>query len=322
MAVLFLDGFETQGLGKWEEIGGNLFAQAGQGRFGGVGLNSGNFTYALVKWLPNTHTFSEVTGGVTTVQLHIDLSAANIITVYRGAGTSNVLGAYTHPLGNLNDNIYRHYQAKVTFAGGTGGRVELKMNGVTILTIASTNTISSANTYCTKVQVNAGNDNGQFCDDVYIADDTGATNNDFLGDVRVPAQVPNAVGAHSDWTRGGTTHTNNWESVDEIPANGDTDYVASAAAGALDTYGITDLAMTSGSVLAVQWTGYVRKDDAGARTVCPVLHSGGADWLGSNFLPLDSYKYFSQVWNTDPADGASWDISRVNALEIGQKLVI
>lgn len=157
-----------------------------------------------------------------------------------------------------------------------------------------------------------------YWDDLYICDGTGSTNNDFLGDVRVQTLYPSSAGATSAFTSssGGVNYTN----VDETPANGDTDYNSSATVGATDTYGYTDIP-ASATVKGVQVNVIARKDDAGTRTIAPVVRHSGTDYVGTaQSAGAGTYSDLLQLYEQNPGTSAAWVATDVNNAEFGAKI--
>lgn len=219
-------------------------------------------------------------------------------------------------------NTYTYVECRVTFHD-SAGVVQVRLDGVLILTLTGVDTQNTLNASASRLRLgNHGSGAGftfgtQDVDDVYICDGTGSVNNDFLGDCRVDVVRPTADGAHSAWTPStGTTH---YTLVDETTPNDDSDYLSTSTAGARDTHALGDLPTLTDMVIAgVQQCVSARKDDAGTREVKGLLTSGATTQAGSVTHALTtSYRYYRQVTETDPATGASWTETGVNALEAG-----
>jgi hypothetical protein len=158
---------------------------------------------------------------------------------------------------------------------------------------------------------------GYAVDDLYVCDLSGASHNDFLGAVKVETLLPESGnGANVGLTP--STGTDHGALVDENPPN-TTDYNGSATVGAKDTYTYPSLTL-AGAVLAVQTNLYAAKSDAGTRTVCAVVRTGGTDYDGANVSPGTTFGYFPEVRPVNPATSAAWTIAEVNALEAGMKV--
>ncbi len=120
----------------------------------------------------------------------------------------------------------------------------------------------------------------------------------------------------------GFTYTvNNYAAVSEDGVDQDQTYNVSGTVGAIDLYG-TNAGLPSGAtVYGVQVCGVYRKDDAGSRSVANLIKSGATQTAGATKSIGTSYQYYSDLFATNPATGASWAVSDVNALEIGCEVV-
>jgi hypothetical protein len=109
----------------------------------------------------------------------------------------------------------------------------------------------------------------------------------------------------------------NWDCVDDATSDGDTTYVAANTPGFIDTYTMDDLSTASGPVQGVQYLLDARKDQAGSRTVEPVVRIGGVDYLATTAALGDSYAFVREVAETSPASETTWTIDEINAMEYG-----
>jgi hypothetical protein len=83
---------------------------------------------------------------------------------------------------------------------------------------------------------------------------------------------------------------------------------------------LTNLATATGTVFAVQTNLTSRKDDAGTRTIAPVVRIGSTNYDGTTTAALgSSYADYTQLYDRLDPSGATWTISTVNAMETGVK---
>lgn len=250
----------------------------------------------------------------TTEHVDLRMTTSNLLFVTRNGTT---LGTGTTA---LSSSVFYYLELKVTISD-TVGVVNLKINGNTELNLTSQDTRNAGNASADTIFIaKAGVDNNGATsnwDDFYVCDSTGSVNNDFLGDVRVQAILPSGAGNTTQWT---PSAGSNFQNVDDTTPNGDTDYNSTSTATNKDTYAFGDLTPTSGSIKGLQWLAYVRKDDAGARTVAPVYRST-SDFDGTTQSVLDSYVYLREIKELNPNTSAAWTISEVNAAEFGIKLI-
>jgi hypothetical protein len=213
-------------------------------------------------------------------------------------------------------SVWQYIEVKATISDAAGA-IEVKVNGVSVLALTSVDTKNTANATTDQIGFQGtGNQSFDFAD-LYILNTSGSVNNDFWGDTAVDAKTVSGAGNSTQWT---PSAGSNYQNVDDATPNGDTDYNSSGTASQVDLYALTDLSGT-GTARAAQWNGYVRKDDAGSRSVAPMLRSESTDAQGSTQSVSDSYTYLFQVYDVDPADAGSWTFTKINALEAGIKLV-
>lgn len=204
----------------------------------------------------------------------------------------------------------------------TTGSFDVKLNGVTEISGSGVNTRATANSSANQVQVlgaGPGMTGASYIDDFVFGDNSGPSNTAAIGDVRVEAILPTAAGAFSEWT---PSAGSNWQNVDDVPANDDTDYNSSATATAKDTFAMANVTPTAGTVKAIQYALYARKDDAGSRVIAPMSRQSGVDYVSATSHPLgNSYAYYIQVKEANPATAAAWTLADVNTdAEFGYRL--
>ena len=140
------------------------------------------------------------------------------IIVKLGATT---LFTYTNFLILLN--VWYYFEIKV-FTHPTAGTVEVRVNGVTLVSLSGINTQPGFHNYHNTVGVYIYRIGG--FDDYYICDSTGLLMNDFQGACRVIGLLPNADTGTEQWTP--STGTAHYACVDENPPNAASDYVSSS----------------------------------------------------------------------------------------------
>jgi hypothetical protein len=158
-------------------------------------------------------------------------------------------------------------------------------------------------------------------DDLYILDDLGAANNDFLGDCKVLMALPDGDGTHSEWAPQGAGA--NYVEVDDTTPDGATTYVYDDVVGQRDTYDFTNLSAESGTVAGVGVNVYAKKTDSGTREIVPMTISGVTEDVHADEYNLveDVYKIEQRIWEEDPDAVAAWTITTINAAEFGVKVI-
>jgi hypothetical protein len=285
-----------------------------------------NYTAGCIGWAwQNTaggnnaaRTFMTVLDGASE-QISVRTNSSGVLVVNRGA---TLLATGTTV---LSINVWYYIELKFSIHA-SAGTVLMQLNGATETLTYVTGTSTTQNTKATaNVQWNGfqfnqpGSGITYNIDDVYVLDTSTGTNTTFLGPVRVVASYPAANGTHADWTPNGGS---NMGSVSEQYEDGDASFNASATANQIDTFELQDLPVASGSVLAVSPHYVIRQDAGAARTFAPVLRIGGSDYVGSTQGLSSSYQNLGQIYDLQPVGGTpAWDVSTVNAMESGYKLI-
>ena len=343
MSLLFCDGFDhyTATLDKYEYASYHSSGGIGSGgRFGGNALkvvSSAGFS-SVRKYLPAGATWvvgfainpvsiwggdyrgqsifsvMDAIGSVTHMTLRI--LPGNVLAVYRA---STELGRSTI---SIIPNGYQYVEIKFTISD-TVGSVEVRLNGTSVITLSGVNTrnggSATANGFSFEsVLVNGSWDTAaSYYDDIYICDDSGSVNNDFLGDIRVSALVPTGDGTYTQFT---PSTGGNYQNVDDESPDGDTTYNSDNAVGHVDSFAMSSLPSSAGLVLGVQTLVAARKDDAGERSMGTVQRSGSTDTEGAGVPLLVGYRYIRDVYDINPATGVAYTVGEVNALEVGYKV--
>jgi hypothetical protein len=252
-----------------------------------------------------------------TTQCDLRVNSNGTLSVTRN-GTALTGGTSTTA---LSTGAYYYIEWKVTIADAiSAGSCKVRVNGVDAITVATGQDLqASTNAFASVFRFGVIGNTSAFLnfDDLYVCDQSGTTNNDFLGDCRVDTQFPNGDGATTNFVASsGTTH---YTLVDETAPN-TTDYVDSATVGDRDLYEFTNLTPLSAStVYGVQVNTAALKDDAGSRSIAVTARSGATNVDGATLALSTSQLYFSSIFEADSA-AAAWTQSSVDAAQFGIKV--
>lgn len=216
----------------------------------------------------------------------------------------------------IRPNKWNYLEMKISFV--SSGSYEIRLNGKTIASASGVDLRSSGSDGANQILFTLGRQG--YLDDIYICDNSGSVNNDFLGDTQVVGLLPNGDGFYSSWTQ--DSGPNHYSRVNELPITiDDTSYVESSTAGNIDTYTYTNISGTNFTDIAgLQINTVGRKTDLGMKTMSVVARSSGTDIIGDSVVLGDSYENHEQIFETD-VTGSNWTITSVNASEFGMEVI-
>lgn len=244
-------------------------------------------------------------------QVQIRLDTSGTISAWQGVFAGALLGMSSGPV--VPAKAYTHVEAAV-FCATSGGSVEVRVNGVTVISATGVNTNPTG--YGSLAQV-AGqttfSDSGFQLDDLFAWNGDGVLNNDFLGDKKVYTVVPNADTAQADWTP--SSGSAGWAMISNIPPVDASNYIQAENAGELSVFGLGNLPGTVVSIAGVVIATRMWKTDAGSSHVTPGMLSESANADGDNHSITSAPTYWHDVFEVDPATGALWTVAGFNAAD-------
>lgn len=254
--------------------------------------------------------------GQCILRLNVDLTLS-VVNVGTGAvGTSTF---------TLTPNTWHYIEWKVIIGNSIAAdSCVVRVDGVVRLNVAAGQDLqNTANATASVFRIGTNSSPGGTIsyDDLYILDQTGpAPLNDFLGDVRVACLFPSGVGNNTQWTPDSGA---NWQQVDEATIGlASTDGVESTQAGNTDTYQFSDMPTNVDTIYGIQQVAFATLEaDGGYRELAMVCDSGGTVSVGSNTNPVEVPFATTRILTTDPATGAAWTKSGVDAAQFGQRIV-
>jgi hypothetical protein len=248
---------------------------------------------------------------------HFSLYINNDQTMVARLGTSTsgtILGSRV--LGVLSEG-WNYIEAQATISD-TVGVLKVRVNGspTNVINFSGDNRNAGTSTNIDRILIGAFS-GSVIIDDLYILNSLGSTNNDFLGEVRVATLMPNAVGDSTGSPMSPSTGgADNYTMVDEQPYS-TTDYVIGDVVGESDLYNIESLPVTPTTIFGVQTNVIAAKDDAGARSVIPLMKTNGTVYDGATSVLSTSYDSYLTMYETNPNTAAAWTESNINDLQIG-----
>lgn len=214
-------------------------------------------------------------------------------------------------------SAWQHVEALIHINGASSA-VEARVNGVTVC--SGTTTLGAS--LCAQIalgrtQSGASASYDFYVDDMYVYNDLGTENNDWMGDLRVKHIMPNDDTAQADWLK--SSGSTGYTLIDEIPADDDTTYIYNEAfgdGGEVSEFELENLTGAIASIRGVQTYAKQRKTVAGTCNTEVSVVSGTSVSLGADRPITEAYTYWMDVHEVDPATGAPWTKDAINAMKL------
>lgn len=238
------------------------------------------------------------------------------LSLYRGNGT-NLLA--TSAL-SLNENVVHRLNFAFDFTNPVSGSADLWIDGDHSkgFTISATDILASALNTVDLVSIDtSGYGAGVVLGHVFEIDDlmicSGAAQN--IGELEIVTDGP-ISDIQKQWTP--STGTDNFEMVNEIPPNGDTDLNSSAVPGNVDLQHFGALPTSPDSIFCLTQIIAARKEEAGTRTIaadCKIT----TEHVGTNHNLTTDYDWYYESYLKNPETAAAWLAAERLAASFGYK---
>ncbi len=156
-------------------------------------------------------------------------------------------------------------------------------------------------------------------DDLALNDTSGTEDNSWCGDGRVMMMKPNSAGDQTQLT---PSAGSNYQCVDDVPPNGDTDYVEGGTVDNYDLYHLTASGLASGSTILRVWpVANARDTVANGGKIKLGLKTNSTEYWGDDITLSTTYQNVGgTIHKTNPNTSAAWTISELDALQVGVKV--
>jgi hypothetical protein len=290
-----------------------------------------------------THLVNEAAIGTNTVifgyafKMTAFYNAQPMVEVWRAAQRCGYLRFFTdatmqwYPGGDvfasgvLANGGWNYMECRVTPANGTGGSVNIRLNGRQIYEkLGFDSTLASDGDGWTNMRWK-GHGTGSALDDLYICNAEGAENNDFLGDIRVLSSNP-ASDFLTEWDQAGVG--GHFEEIDDQPLSAglggepwtDVSYIEDDTPGnkCLFEYGDVTPGFINQEVKGLQLATAVRVTNTQSLRLKNILRSGATDEeVSDNSLMWDTYQPVVSISELDPDTTDPWTVTGINATKFG-----
>jgi len=157
-----------------------------------------------------------------------------------------------------------------------------------------------------------------YFDNVIIQDDSGASDNGRIGVRYLEPVRSNASGDLSQWGLFPDTGESDWEDIDDVAPNDDTDYLHEDTDGQQFLVNLADWDATGKTPLKVHVTSIAKREGGTAADAIKLLAKSGATTAKSASCELadGTYRFNLFTLHDDP-DGGSWLEAGIDGLQIG-----
>lgn len=239
--------------------------------------------------------------------VRLAIEADGSIGVYTGTG--HVLVGSSDPV--LSATTWNHLEYKVV-VDDVVGSVELKVLGITVLELTDLDLGVDAASQFVYGSLELGAEHlTYYFDDLVPWDDTGANNNDFIGQQRVHTGFAVVDTAEADWVPVGDAE--GFDCINDVPPDGDTTYLSASTVSDISEFGLDDLPPETNAIVGVYVPTMGKLEEAGLGNVQTSLVSGGVASSGPSQPFTTAYAYYGVVHELDPNTGEPWTKSAVEA---------
>jgi hypothetical protein len=257
--------------------------------------------------------------GPTLGQCYLAFTSQKVC-LYRWDNTLLATGTTT-----INIDTWYHLEAKITVSDSTSaGDCIVKINGNEDINLGAGNDTRNFSSEGLDVLVFIASTtvySSTFIDNLFILNDSGSINNDFIGECLVECKRPDGNGSSSQWDGSDGNQVDNYLLVDEQFVD-ESDYLEAQNSGELDLfdYGDISVGVSVDEIYGVGSKSFINKLNSGSRRIRQMCRSGGSNYNGDDLYLPTGVHFNSQLWETDPDTAALWTKTNFNSAQFGIKV--
>lgn len=238
--------------------------------------------------------------------------ANDTFELFSGTGSGSSIGSAS----GFGINTLYHIEIKVVQHASTGS-IEVRVNGATVINATGLNTAATLGQLGFGISTTGASGESLYYDNLYVWDNTGAENNDWLGERLVYTLMPDGDGATQDWTL--STGSDTYALLDNIPSDPNNQYIESSAVDDIAQVTMSDL--PSMDIIPIGVKVLFRGMKTGTSSIEVGVAPSGKTPVGHP-LTQDQSLYFGNIYETNPDTGQPWTPSEINALTLDIKRVL
>lgn len=261
-------------------------------------------------WIVAKHT------ALNDLWFHFDMKVGLVTASQTPITVKNASGAILFSIGSNGDikvggttigaaNIFTNglFTIDIHLRHGATGLVEVYADQQIVFSASGNFALSGmASLTLSPIGFDSTNDTGSVWSQVMISDDI------TIG-YKLATLAITAAGDSSQWT-------GSYDKINEVALDTNT-YINAPTAGLISTYVVGDLDPQYTNIKAVIISALGRYADVGPKGLDAVVRIGGTNYT-STMTPLGAGYTASQgIWHVNPATGAAWAASAVNAAQLG-----
>lgn len=254
------------------------------------------------------------TSSTATTHWQISVGMGGTLYIF-SAGGSTLVGTVFNA---IQYDVWHYLEVKCV--GDNSGSMTIKIDGVQVFTISTTDFQNGSTTF-ESIWLGGNHDNF-YWEDVIVMDGSGGTFNDFMGDMRFEAAIPDADGATTQWTPSASTNISN---IDDALAayDDDTTYISEATTDDINLASHATISATNASTIHFSALFALARSDTTGDKIALVVKSGATTDAGADLALIGTtsaaYRWRKKIWETDPNTAAAWTVANINAAEFGVK---
>lgn len=248
-----------------------------------------------------------------TIQSSVRFNIDGTIELYRYT-TSALIAEYTI---DYDPTVWNYVEVKCGLGNGDGYFI-VRINEEVVIDASDIDNVYSGTDYLLRY-LGFTYTRGCYIDNMYVLNNEGTENNDFLGEVRIDTIYPSANGTIND---GVPSIGENYECVDDPIIIDDTDFITLSTVDDVELFTFENLPDSPSYIKEIYGVKAVNRCmvELGNRNINLICNINSNQYE-SSIMPLPmSFSDMVHIWELNPDTSLAWTEADVNSIETGIKL--